>query len=194
MSQRALHLAVRDRIRAALTLTADECRCLPDGKPPAFAGALFVSVHPGPWRGEEIEGSAEEMGCEVTVTLRAAFAPADQQGEEIWLEALSGLDAVCRRVVAAVITDVTGGAGGATVLTRANTFVGALANGFAEKLQLRDGGRATAQKAEWFGAAAVAGRVAHHGQTAYAGLSQTLSFGGARRFQSYESMNIESEP
>jgi hypothetical protein len=195
MSAAALHLAVRDRIRASLALGADSCRCVadPEGRPPNFAGALFVAVHPGPWRGGDIEGSEEEFGALVTATLRAAFAPAEAQAEEIWLRALDGLDAVCRRICRAVVSDVFDAAN-PPVLNRANAQIGASANGFVQKLRLVDGGRALPRGAEWFGAALAAGRAARHGQTAYAGLSQTLALGGARRFQGYESMNLESEP
>jgi hypothetical protein len=154
-----------------------------DGKPPAFTGPLFVAVWPGRWQGNYVEGLAEEFGCNATVSLRASDVPADAIGEEVWAKDTEGMEAVLRKILVAVFSDRDTSLTDKSVLNRANVYIGSTANGIVEKLQLLDGGRPEEKGAEWFTARG-AGRQA----TSAAGLAQTISFGGAKRYQRYSNM------
>lgn len=180
MSQLALQTAAAARLRSALLLTEEQCGERFDGRPPAVAGELFIAVHPGEWRGVEIEGIQESFGVEVTVTLRLGTVPDDRAGPELLNKARVGLNAWCERVRAALWFDYT-------TLDAANATITDAANGFIEPLRLRDGGRPTPRREDWFSGAAHPYAKAG-GQPAYAGLSQTMVFYGAVRIQTIESM------
>jgi hypothetical protein len=163
MSQAALAMAARDILRTAMAWDANTCELMFDGQPPPMAGQLFAAVHPGDWRGQDIEGLQEVFGFMVTVTRRASYAPVDRGAVELWAKASVGLEAICRNA--------------------ANAYIGAGANGFVVPPRLRDGGKPQDRGPEWFWAEGEG-----KGKLAPAGISQTLTFGGAERYQTIESM------
>lgn len=180
MSQRALCLAVRDRIRTALSLDSTTCKFTPDGMPPPIAGELYVAVHPGPWRGIDIEGLAEVVGVSITVTRRIGEAPYDRQGEEVWAKATEGMEETLRAILAAIHLDNASWA----TMAAANAYISGTVNKFVEPLRFVDGGRPEPKGPEWFSADDYEGR----GRFANAGLAQTMRFDGAKRYQTIESM------
>lgn len=188
MSQRAILLAVRDRLRqppadGGLGYQPKECAVMFDGQPPPWAGERFVAVWAGPWVGHDLEGLEEEFGIFVTVSMRAARIPPDRLGESL----IAGppgqsLDEVLRAIVAKLHMDpgpiAVGNPGQYPVLALANATIGAGENGFVEPLRFKDGGRPEEKGPEWWWA--------EPAQGAPAGIVQTLTFGGARRVQVIE--------
>jgi hypothetical protein len=185
MSQRALLLAVRDQLRLAapdgVGLAPEECEVRPDGRPPPNVGERFVAVSPSYWRGEDIEGLSEELGCQVTVTVRAARVPDDRFGPYLLVGPTGkSLDELLEAIRAVLHLDRSADA----VLNRANAIIGAGANGFVEPLRFREGGRPDEKRQDWF-EGREGGRVPRDTIVA---IVQTLTFGGARRVQTIESM------
>jgi lysophospholipase L1-like esterase len=185
MSQSALAQAARDILQAAFGWSAQVCQLQFDGKPPPIAGELFIAVHPGRWAGIDCEGLGEAIDFQVTVTKRASFAPDDEGMMQVWAAPAVGVDAICRAIIAKLHLDVSGDA----LIAAANAYIvaqnfGSPVNGFTVCPRFRDGGNPIDRGAEWFSAE---GDMAV-GKFANAGISQTISFGPAERYQTIESM------
>lgn len=183
MSQRALLLAVRNVLRlqppAGLGLANGQCEVMFDGQPPPNCGELFAAVHPGDWQATDVEGIDERYGFDITVTVRVGKVPRD----EIGLNALVGptgksLDDWLEKIRALLHLDNQAD----QVLSSANMIIGAGANGFVEPPRFRGASLPEPRGPEWFLAEAHS-----HGPMPPVGLSQTLTFGGARRVQRMES-------
>lgn len=181
MSLRALALACRDELREALApapwgLGADSVDLQIDGRPAADSGQTYVALHPGPWRGQSGDNDLDEaLGVYVTITRRLGESPADSTGVAIWGDA-DGIDALARKIVAVLHKSYA-------AIRRANEehleLTGFAAGGFVEPLLFQDGGAPQVRGPDWFGAV----EEAEGGPWANAGLSQTITFGGARRVQ-----------
>lgn len=183
MSQLALLKAVRDVLRGAtpqgLGLPNAQCEVMFDGQPPPVCGELFVAVHPGEWSAEDIEGFNEVLGVNITVTVRVGKVPRDEMG----LNALIGpagksLDGYLEQIRALLHLDSWAD----QVLNKANTTIGASANGFVEPPRFRGCGLPEPKGPDWFSA-----EYNGHGPTPPVGLAQTITLGGARRVQRIES-------
>lgn len=193
MSQRALLLAVRDRLCQP---PADgglgyrkgiECEVMFDGQPPvSMPGDFFVAVHPGEWIGRDAEALDELYGVNITVTLRVTKFPQDRIG----INALVGdpgqrLDRLLEAIRAKLHKDP--GPRSATnsnhypVLALANAIIGAGDNGFVEPLVFRGADPPQPRGPDWFLA-----DVNVETRLPPIGLSQTMRFGGARRLQVIE--------
>ena len=185
MSQSALVQAARDILQAAFGWGTDVCALQFDGMPPPIAGELFVAVHAGSWSNIDCEGLGESIGFHITVTRRAAAYPKDEGMMQIWAAAQTGLDAVCRAIVAKLHLDANKDA----LINAANVYclaqnLGAPVNGFVVCPRFRDGGTPTVRGPDWFSAEGDDGA----GTFANAGISQTITFAGAERYQTIESM------
>lgn len=190
MSQRALLLAVRDRLRqpiadGGLAYLAQQCEVMPDGMPPPNAGEFFVAIHEGEWTYTDIEGLDEIMGVEVTVTMRAAKVPKDRLGTNLLVGPTGkSLYDQLEKIRAKLHMDP--GPRSASdpshypVLALANATIGAGENGFMEPLRFRGpAGKTREVYADWFGAE-------NTPDSSPLGLVRTLIFGGARRVQRIE--------
>jgi hypothetical protein len=167
----ALLLAVRDRLRAALSLGAHECEVQPDGYPHPAAGEVFYAVHPG-YVNQDLDTCMDESyEVKVTITAKTGQAPLDRWGTRILTLASTGLYARAEAVRALLHMNET-------VRASANTTIGAQDNGFTETLRYRGMGPPTPRGPEWFSA--------EDESVPPAGLSLELTFGGARRVQVIE--------
>lgn len=180
MSQRALCMAIVARLRTALDLNSDECEFMPDGRPKPIAGETFVSVWCGDWQPIECEGLGETFSVNVTLTRRLGYVPGDRVQTEVWAKATEGMEAKLRQIVTTIVSDI----GSSSILNTANALITETANKFVTRLRMFSGGRPEMQGPDWFGADSEVG----DGNFYNAGLSQTLSFGGAERYQTMESM------
>jgi hypothetical protein len=180
MSQRALLLAVRDYLRQQMQLTDAECDILYDGQPPPDCGERFIAVHAGEWRGGDVEARDDTFGVNVTVTRRTSYAPADRVVSPLTGPDFLALDKTLDQVASLLHKDPAAAGSGTAypVLALANATIGSAANGFVEPLTFRDGGRPEPKGSDWFSAEPGQG---------VCGISQTLSFSGARRIQTNES-------
>lgn len=184
MSQRALLLAVRDQLRLSppqgVGLATEECDVRPSGRPPPNVGERYVAISPSYWRGQDIEGLEEELGVQVTVTVRGAKVPDDRFGAYLLVGPTGqSLDELLEKIRAVMHLD----RGADAILNRANTTIGVSANGFVEPLRFREAGRPEEMRQDWF-EGREGGRVPRDTIVA---LVQTLTFGGARRVQTVES-------
>lgn len=180
MSRRLLRLAVRDNLREKFGWTELECDTMPDGRPKPAAGEIFVAVHGGQWTGRDIDsGLDEEIGFEVTITRRLGFSPMDQWNREVVEGLKDGLEVLAEQVRAYLHMNQQ-------IRITANEFISAerTARGFTEVQRFRSCGDAEERGPDWFNAL----DFDTGGRHANAGLTMTLTFGGARRIQRLESM------
>jgi len=190
LSQRALLLAVRDRLRqtianGGLAYLPQQCEIMPTGMPPPACGEFFVAIHEGEWSFADIEGLDEMMGVEVTVTMRAAKVPKDKLGTNLLVGPTGqSLYDQLEKIRAKLHMDPgprsSTDASHYPVLALANTTIGTGENGFVEPLRFRGpAGKTQEVYADWFTAEAMPG-------SPPLGLVRTLVFGGARRIQTIE--------
>jgi hypothetical protein len=167
----SLLLAVRDRIRARLGLDPGECELMPDGRPPAAAGQLFLAVHPGELSLDdplaELWESSSAVG--LTCTMKAGDVPHDRMGEHL-AEATTGLLDRMEDAVKAVHMSYT-------VLDAARVYLGGDgAQYFVEPLRLTGGIPRPAEKPpSWFWS--------EDRQTAPAGWAVEVKMAAAKRYE-----------
>jgi hypothetical protein len=184
MSQRAIMLAARDHLRNLLALGETSCDTMFDGMPYPMAGETFVAIHPGNWTGESEDSDlSENFSFFVTVTRRLGFVPFDRALRETWAKATEGIEAVCRKIIIGKPVKVTSADYGLhmnyTVMNAANTtYITASYSGFHEPVRFLNGGQPTPRGPDWFTA-----ETHQDGKTMNAGISQTLTFGQAKRVQ-----------
>lgn len=173
MSQRALCLAVRDRLQSVYTWNDYQCDVTPGGEPIASAGELFVSVHEGGYSNQARDALDEIHDVNITITKRVGFSPHDRSAEEAVHKATVGLDIWAESIKATIHSDPSSYA----IVSAANTYIssnavpGATVYGFSEPLFFRRASPPQQRGADWF----------HSDVRGVAGLSLTLTFGGARR-------------
>jgi hypothetical protein len=178
----ALLLATRERLRAGLPLPPRECDVMPDGRPPAYAGEVFVAVHPGgisTAAGVDDDLALDEVyALVVTLTLRAAWLPRDRQGE--FQTALAGAGLYARAERARALLHMS-----YAVLDLANFgqaySIGSGENGFHHPLVSEGCGPPEEKGPEWFDAVSEGA-----GGDPPAGWALAWRFGGARRRQVIE--------
>ncbi len=93
MSIAAICIAVRNQLVKPSALAVPTTYLLPgwdgfpksvcdlarsQGKPPPSAGDLFIGVHSGSWTTEDVEGLFEHVGVNVTISMKATYAPTDR--------------------------------------------------------------------------------------------------------------------
>lgn len=106
MSEEALLIAVRDRIRTICGYSAAECDVQPDEYATFELGYSYVSVMPGELsaggRHDSSGGVIDEMySVDVLVIQRAAAVPSDRRNS-LYLTNLSGIAERCRAIRSAV--------------------------------------------------------------------------------------------
>ncbi len=173
MSMPDLLTAVRNRIRSVLSYAAFECDVQPDGSPEPASGQVYVSVHPGSVRNDDMESLDETFEVLVTITLKVGYLPVDAFGPQVILKASTGLYARAEAIRKTCHMDYT-------AMTAANTALGGSVNGFIEPLSYRGMGRPEVKGPAWFNA--------EDDPDPPAGLALELRFDGARRKQTLESM------
>lgn len=192
MSQWALLMGCRDILRApkapqqsgltGLGLSNLQCDINFDGQPVPACGELFVCIFPGAWMVSDAEGLDESFDINITVTVRMSVLPSDRQTAVTPLSSLGG------KAMAQKLEEIRALLHLDNVqdqwLQRANFYLGALegaGGAFVEPPRLRGIAAPQAQGPEWFSAERdVAGQILP------CGLSQTMTFGGARRVQRIE--------
>ncbi len=184
MSQRALLLAVAAQLRTVNAWTAEQCEVMFGGAPKPDCGEFFVAVHPGQWVSNASESLDEEYGVLVTVTRRVGFSPEDRMGTTGGVtRAFDGLAVLVEKVRVQVHMSyvIMNAANVEAQHVDGNPSVSTPINGFVEPLRFRDGGRPEPKGGDWFAADP-------EGDDQPVGLAQTLTFAGARRVQTLETM------
>lgn len=173
MSMPDLLNAVRDRIRSVLSYTNFECDVQPDGAPDPVSGQVYVSVHAGAIRNDDMESMDEYYEVLVTLTMKVGYLPVDAFGPQVITKATTGLYARAAAIRKTCHMDYT-------AMTAANTALGGSVNGFVEPLSYRGMGRPEVKGPAWFSA--------EDENDPPAGLALEIRFDGARRKQTLESM------
>ncbi len=180
MSMRALLMAVRDNLKTAPTTglgyTDANCAVTLDGQPFEMADEFFVAVSPDSWTNQYDEGLEEEFGVSITVSVRVPRVPADRIGKILMADG----DGVYKSITQLVETIRAHIHSNYVIMNAANTILTGAVNGFHRPLFLRDGGRPMKKPGSWFGSG---------NKDQFAGLAQTIRFGGATRTQTIESMD-----
>jgi len=194
MSAVALAQAVRDVIQARIQINgknpdATVCEVGLSGMPKPGSGQVYIAVHLGGW--QPVSGDydlEEEYTVRVTVTVRLGSTPTDRHGLAVWVAATAGLDAICRAIVQALHQNQQ-------VRLFANSgksySIGdsgpSTPDGFYTTVQFTGAEPPQPQRASWF----LAGESPdpdNAAELALSGVSQTLSFGKARRCQTVAGM------
>lgn len=190
--KRALCLGVRDVLRAGLGLKDTECEFMPDGKPPpSWGGAQgrpFVAVHRGGMQSSDRNSLDRTFGATVTLTLRLNVARDRAGPSAAFRLAEDGLEDWCERVILLLHMneDVREAANNALEVIRRAVSADGNWYGFSTPVGFEgDGGEASEVGPDWFGAGNHSERA---NIAAAAGLTQTLSFGGAQRVQPVETL------
>lgn len=173
MSMEALLVAVRNRLRTALTLADALCDVQHDGSVPPSAGEVYYSVHPAGISNDDTGAHRldETYDVKVTVTMKVGWLPRDRYGTQSVAKASTGLYARAEAARAALHMDYTS-------MNAANTTIGVADNGFVEPLKFRSCSAVAVKGPDWFGADDQANPPS--------GLAVELSFVGARRVQVIE--------
>lgn len=170
-----LLLAVRNRLRTALTLDNAECQIEHDEMAPATAGNTYVVVTPAgisPGPRHQTSGGIRDLlyAVDVTVVRRIGQIARDRV-RDVYFANVDALQVVVDSVINAIDFDYT-------TLSAANTLIlaagGAYASyGFVQPLTFRGADRKPRiLSGEMYAASPGTGRVA---------LARTVNFGGARR-------------
>lgn len=102
MSMSALLQAVRNTIRSEMDIENGMCRIMPGPKPPPSCGQRFYSVFGSEWTAGDFDlnlGIDESFGISIATTFRAGFAPWDDHGEELYIKAISSIEARTRTLI-----------------------------------------------------------------------------------------------
>lgn len=119
MSLVAILQAVRDQLKTSLDLQDHECQVHDDPQPHPDVGKRFFAVYPGSCGpgSEQIDyGLSESLGVNVGLTVRLSGVPQDRVTEEIFLQALRGIEPLSRKIVAAIHMNYE-------VMSRANDLI-----------------------------------------------------------------------
>ncbi len=173
MSMPDLLIAVRDRIRSALSYPNAQCDVQPDGSPEPSSGQVYVAVHPGDTTNEDDLSLDESYELFVTLTMKVGYLPVDQLGQELLLKARTGIYARARAIALAVHMKYE-------IMDAANASIGDTANGFHHPLVYRRMPKPVIKGPDWFNA--------EDDPNPPAGLAIEIRFDGARRKQTLESM------
>jgi len=170
MSEEALLIAVRDRIREFCNYGIDECDVQPDEYAPNNVGECYVAVMPGEIsagpRHESSGGVIDEIySVNVLVIARAASVPLDRRSGQ-FLTNVSGMAERCRKIRAAIDFSYE-------VTTAADGLMVDVTKRFCAPLKWRNTSRQDHADAEIFNTAVYKGKQA-------GGVKRTLNFGGAR--------------
>jgi len=182
MSQRCLHLAVRDDLRTWLPANTTDLFPVPtdqieigfDGRPLPAQAEISVMIHPARWSNQYDEGIEEIHGTNITVSVKGGKVPLDRWGPELMMKAAAGLDFVLEKIKAHVHSNYD-------IMNAANTLINSTlgtSNGFVRPLFFRDGGSPQPKGGSWWTA---------RGKERMGGLAQTLRFDDAQRDQTVES-------
>ncbi len=144
----------------------------PPGEPPPSCGLRYVSVWPGGTKFGTEPGKVthvrETYDLGVTVSWRISHVPKDRVGRKAWFEAVTGLEALVRKVLLAIHGSET------LIYAVANGKLGAGVNGFLELLAGPANVSQQVVSGAWFG-----GDQAN----TKAGLIVPMTFSGAKRLQ-----------
>ena len=169
MSEEALLLATRDRIREVCGYSPAECDTDFDEFAPPDTGEVYVCVMPSEWTAGPYQDSGnvhdQTIGVRVAVVQRAASKPADRF-RNLFMTNLSNINKRCREIVDAVDFSYE-------VTTLAAKYDEDSAQ-WHHPLQWQGTAAPQTVAAEFFKAATYGG-ASHAG-----GLMRVISFGGAR--------------
>ena len=108
MSIAALAIAVRNKLQTDLVNHVPNpersIRLMPDGRPAASSGQVFVAIHGTDWSPtsadmDQNRGLAEEFALACTVSIRTPVIPPDRIGDEVYINMTVGLSAICRQIM-----------------------------------------------------------------------------------------------
>jgi hypothetical protein len=169
MSQAAYLEAVKRKLQTILNLSAESCDIMLTGEPKPTAGEWFVAIHPGSWDGVSMDADfSETVGFQVTVSLKLGFSPQTKFGVEAWKNLFEPL---VRKIA-------TGLHQNNVLMQVANNLITTGDDKFHQPVSFQGASPPEMKNQEWWQS---------YSQTqthvAYAGMAQTLNFGGANRVQ-----------
>lgn len=178
MSVAAVLEAVQNRLRKVVTINRDDAvEASPDPQPYPDSGNVFIAVYAIDWSNPNTElmhGLDETFGVACCVSMKGSFSPIRGHAGNLYLKALFGLEAICRKVMLAVHQDYVI-VGEANNLIR-DVYPTAETDEIIEPLRwLKTDPVPTFQDHSWWHS--------DDDSDTFAGMSMTVYFGGARRIQ-----------
>lgn len=182
MSEQILLDTVRDRIRSAFTLDAEQCMITLDGRPPVGnPSVLFVGVHSGNVTGTPSERQGHHMEnyrIHITVSQRTAWLPAGQEMERVIInDSAYDMNGLIQRIM----VDICDLPNAATLVSTANTALEAAypsaTYGFSGYFRYGGMDAPVTRRSDWMGQ--------DRDRNAYLGISRTLHLFGVYRPQEF---------
>lgn len=171
MSEEALLLATRDRIREVCGYSPEECEVDYDEYAPPTTGEVYVCVSSGDWSAGPLQGSGNVLdqifSVRVTVLQRAASKPADRF-RNLYYTNINNINRRCREIVSAVDFRYE-------VTTLAAQYAKDADLQWHHPLQFQGTSGPATVGADYFKAATYMGNTTHA-----AGLKRVISFGNCR--------------
>jgi len=149
-------------------LNENMCDVTVDGRPPTNCGEIFVAIHPGGFRGNNPEILDAIHSMYITVTFRCAKTPFDRVGMKVIVDQTLGMGDFVQTIVQYVGMNYQ-------ILNMANSRIDPQLNRWVEPLRFSSASPPRFVGGEWF----------HANNAQEEALTQTITFGEARRTQWY---------
>jgi hypothetical protein len=144
-----------------------------------MAGEVFYSVYAMDWTAGDSDlnrGLDEYYSVAIAITRRASFAPYDDHGEELYIQAYESMEHQIRRIIKLIHQSYA-------VMTTANNLIDTTHFKLFEPLRFQSADAYPSYVGgEWF--------LAGDTNDSFAGLVQQVNFSGARRKQRTDDMDI----
>lgn len=149
---------------------------MPDGRPPPGMGELFISIHPGGFRGV----SSEYLHCihsiNITINIKIEGSTDDKVGLQNVVLPYRGIEEIAQLLVESIHDNYL-------ILQMANSILGSNVNGFIEPLRFNNSSPPRIVGSDWFSTE----------KSNKSGIIQTLTFGDAVRIQYSSFQPVVSE-
>lgn len=142
------------------------CNVMADGRPPAECGELFLSVHPGSFRGVSMEILECVHSLNITITLRTANAAFDKLGLTHVTDFSLGIGELAQTLAEYIHLNQS-------IINLANTKIDIYKNRWVEPLRFSSASTPRLESGRWF----------HAESGIEEAIVQTLSFTDAKRVQ-----------
>jgi hypothetical protein len=194
MSMTALLGAVKARLQAALALGEGHVGVQVGGQPPPFNGDLYIALDGSGFDNRDQIGQSldESYGLELTLTIRCAHIPTDRTAAAVLLKIATGLwdrVAVIRKAIHMnyTVLDLAGGSYGSSTWTGGEPYsLASTINGFVEPLRFGRVQKPQWKFSDWLWSAEPQSKQV--GPRVPQAVAVMMTFGGARRCQTIESM------
>ena len=147
MSQSSLLLATKkfliDNIKLGnKAITESICNVMPDGRPPPGFGELFISIHPGGFRGTSYEILYAVHSINITITQKIDGSPQDITGLQNVVLKYRGIEEIAQKLIEVLIMNYE-------LLSIADSLIEGEVNKWVEPLRFNNASAPRIVGSEW---------------------------------------------